>query len=192
MKDDYLWDKSGEVDPEIEHLERVMSGLRSKRTAQDMMPAFENLQRTRPRSFSKLMAIAATVAFAALALGAFAFIQRESQKQDTGSQPIAMVSPVPAETASAPPAAINAPKEQDESQPPVLGVSSTRPKRAATETRRRAVNRSLEASVHEREQAEGLMAKEQLIKALEITSSKLNFVQKKVKGNAAPPLGPSS
>ncbi|MBD0373949.1 MAG: hypothetical protein ICV60_24275 [Pyrinomonadaceae bacterium] len=190
MKDDYLWDKSGEADPEIEHLERVMSGLRSKRTAQDMMPAFEKLQRTRPRSFPRLMAIAATVAFAALALGAFAFIQREAKKQNTGGQPIVMVNPVPTETAAAP-AVIDTPK-QDEGQTPAVEVSITRPKRAAVETRRRAVNRSLEASVHEREQAEGLMAKEQLIKALEITSSKLSFVQKKVKGSAAPSLVPSS
>jgi len=191
MKDDYLWDKSGETDPEIEHLERVMSGLRSRRTAQDMMPAFEKLQRTKPRRSSTLMAIAAALAFAALALGAFAFIQRQSKRQDPGGQPVAMASPVPTETASPQPEVIYTPKQNEGQPPPTFEVSITRPKRAAIETRRRMVNRSLGASVHEREQAEGLMAKEQLIKALEITSSKLSFVQKKVKGSAAP-LGPSS
>lgn len=193
MKDDYLWDKSGEADPEIEHLERVLGSLRSRRSAEDLMPAFKNLQRTRPRNLSKLMAIAAALTFTALALGAFAFIQRESKRQETGGQPIAMVSPVPTETAgtAAEPALTNTPK-QDEEQTPAVEVSITKPKRTAIETRRRTVNRSLEATVHEREQAEGLMAKEQLIKALEITSSKLSFVQKKVKGTASATLGPSS
>lgn len=190
MKDDYLWDKSGEADPELEHLERVLGTLRSKRTAQDMMPAFEKLQRTRPRNSSKLMAIAASLAFTVLALGAFAFIQRQSEKQDVGSQPVAMVSPVPTEITVAP-AVVDTPRQDDGQLAPVE-VSITKPKRTAIEHQRRTVNRSLTASVHEREQAEGLMAKEQLIKALEITSSKLSFVQKKVKGSTAAPLGPSS
>jgi hypothetical protein len=48
--------------------------------------------------------------------------------------------------------------------------------------RRREINRSREAINNQREQAEGMMAKEQLIKALQITSSKLDAVQKKVQG----------
>jgi hypothetical protein len=192
MKDDYLWNKSGDADPEIEHLERVLGSLRSKRSAQDMMPAFKTMQRTRPRNVSKLMAIAAALAFAALALGVFAFLQRQSKKQDVGSQPVAMVSPLPAQTTVAPAeAAVIDTTKQDDTQPTPVEVFITRPRRPGLETRRRAVNRSLEATMHEREQAEGLMAKEQLIKALEITSSKLSFVQKKVKGTAAT-LGPSS
>jgi cytoskeletal protein RodZ len=192
MKDDYLWDKSGEADPEVEHLERVLGGLRSRRTAQDVMPAFQNLQRTRRRNVSMLLAIAATLAFAVLALGVFAFIQRQSQRQDTFGQPVSMVSPVPTEarSAQAEPAAGDTP-QQAGAQPSPVEVSIMRPKRSGLETRRRAANRSLETTVHEREQAEGMLAKEQLIKALQITSSKLSFVQKKVKGTAAP-LGPSS
>lgn len=191
MKDDYLWDKSGEPDTEIEHLERVLGSLRSKRSSRDLMPALEKLPRTKPRLSPTLMAIAAAIAFAVLALGAFAFIQRQSKKQDAGNA-LVMVNDGAVEPTSdnAPPANGTSEPKQENGQPAPVEVSITKLKRSAFASRRRSINRSNEALINEREQAEGLMAKEQLIKALEITSSKLNFVQKKVKGDAK--LGPSS
>ena len=45
MKDDYLWDRSGEADPEVEKLESVLGRYRHKQTA----PAFDRLAREQPR-----------------------------------------------------------------------------------------------------------------------------------------------
>jgi hypothetical protein len=58
------------------------------------------------------------------------------------------------------------------------------------ETRRRNTVRRREAFINQQEQLEGLMAKEQLLKALQITSNSLDFVQKKVQGDEK--QGPSS
>jgi hypothetical protein len=188
MKDDYLWDKTGEPDPEIQHLERVMGQLRHRLTVEDL-PAFE-IPRTQPRIFSKLLAIAAAFAFAALALGAIAALHRQSKNADTNSAPVVMVNLPPStiESGDAPVKA-DAPLEQNNQVEPAR-VSDTKPKATAVVARRRDINRSREALISEREEAEGLMAKEQLIKALVITSNKLDFVQKKVKGDER--RGPSS
>lgn len=197
MKDDYLWDKRGAPDPEIQHMERVLGQLRAKPDCQALMPALENLSRPRPRSFSKALVIAASLALAVLALGAFSIIQRQS-KQQSGNAPVAMVRPAQSEPKieNAAPANLanvaDATKQQDESAPLItVGGPAIRAKqRSQTEARRRNAVRSRETLLNEREQAEGLMAKEQLIKALQITSSKLNSVQKKVQGDER--QGPSS
>src|SRR5437879_375660 len=44
MKDDYLWDGSGEPDPEIQKLEKVLGRYRHDRPA----PSFENIVEVRP------------------------------------------------------------------------------------------------------------------------------------------------
>lgn len=190
MKDDYLWDKTGEPDPELQHLERVMGQLRHRRTAEDL-PAFE-IPRTQPRMISKVLAIAAAFAFAALALGAFAALHRQSKNVDVKGGPVVMVN-LPSsnvESSDAPIRAADAAQQQN-NQVEQVKVSDTNPKSTTVVgARRRDINRSREALISEREQAEGLMAKEQLIKALVITSNKLDFVQKKVKGDER--RGPSS
>jgi len=53
MRDDYLWDGSGEPDPEVQRLERLLSGFRSKRPTPELKP------RTR---WSAIAAAAALVA----------------------------------------------------------------------------------------------------------------------------------
>jgi hypothetical protein len=194
MKDDYLWDKTGEPDPEIQHLERVLGQLRSKRSSQDLLPALEKLPRTKPRALSTLLAIAATLAFAVLALGAFSVIQRQLKKPEAASAPVVMVNPgLPESTTALKDDTTNGAAEaqqQDIEQSMPVVAPAMNPKRSVLPARRQRPARFREAPISEREQAEGLLAKEQLIKALEITSSKLNFVQKKVKGDAK--LGPSS
>ena len=55
MRHDYLWDGSGEPDPEVQRLERLLSGFRSHRTAPELRP--------RPRRrWSAIAAAAALVA----------------------------------------------------------------------------------------------------------------------------------
>jgi len=66
MKDDYLWDKSGEPDPEIQQLEEILGTLRYR-------PRPLNLPRR--RNYIPLLAIAATVVMALLAGGLWIQIQ---------------------------------------------------------------------------------------------------------------------
>jgi hypothetical protein len=194
MKDDYLWDKSGEADPEIEHMERVLGALRGKGSAKELMPAFDALTRKRPRWSMRAMAIAASMAFALLALGTLIALQRQMRKQAARDSQVVMVNPVQ----PAPEVESTAPvKEQEEMkkqaagiEPSTVVVPKAKPERLNLDARRRFINRRREASIEAREQAEGLMAKEQLIRALEITSSKLSAVQKKVRGDRI--QGPSS
>lgn len=189
MKDDYLWDKTGEPDPEIQHLERVLGQMRHRRTAQDLPPI--EIKRMRPRLFSKTLAMAASVAFAALALGAFLVLQRQSKNQNSG--PVVMVN-LPQQTLEASDGPVKEVEATQKLEPPdkptTIKAPDSEPKLAALAVRRRSINRSREDAALEREQAAGLLAKEQLIKALQITSKNLDSVQKKVKGDNN--LGPSS
>src|SRR6266852_8501445 len=75
MDNNYLWDRSGEIDPDIQQLEETLGTLRYQ--AQPLqIPA--HLQIGRRRSFYPLMAIAATIALVAIALGLwFAFKQHQ-------------------------------------------------------------------------------------------------------------------
>lgn len=183
MKDDYLWDKTGEADPQIEHLERVLGQMRGQREApKDLMRAFDAIPRTRPRAFSKALLIAASLAFALLTLAVFASLQREARQARATA--LAMLSPVPTEQPLAP---VNNAAIKDEQRPVEVSTATSR-QRPAFASGRRGAARNPVASATER--AEGLMAKEQLLKALEITSSNLNVVQKKVQGKST--LGPSS
>jgi hypothetical protein len=59
MNDDYLWDKSGEPDPQIQQLEEILGTLRYQ-------PQPLNLPRR--RNYLALLAIAATVVMALLAV----------------------------------------------------------------------------------------------------------------------------
>ena len=72
--------------------------------------------------------------------------------------------------------------QDEDERAPATGRSEMGAKRKPLAARRPPLNRKREAPLSERQQAEGIMAKERLIKALQITSSKLDFVQKKVRG----------
>lgn len=60
MNDDYLWDKSGEPDPQIQQLEEILGTLRYQP---------KPLALPRRRNFAPLLAIAATLLIALLAGG---------------------------------------------------------------------------------------------------------------------------
>jgi hypothetical protein len=66
MNEDYLWDKTGEPDPEIERLERVMGTLRY-RPRKFELPV--EPQARNSRTWMSLVAIAAGIAIAVVAAG---------------------------------------------------------------------------------------------------------------------------
>jgi negative regulator of sigma E activity len=82
MNDDYLWDKSGEPDPQIQQLEEILGTLRYQ-------PQPLNLPRR--RNYLALLAIAATVVMALLAGALWTQIQR----QEASIPEIAIVEPAP-------------------------------------------------------------------------------------------------
>jgi hypothetical protein len=190
MKDDYLWNRAGEADPEIEHLERVLGQLRHQRTGADILPAVDIKPRAKPARFSKMLLLAASFAFVALALTAYTVYRQTRNRADVNAA-VVMVTPVTPVTPIEPGGTATGAADEPEpkTQEPKVNVSETR-KPNTTAVRPRNLNRSREQFFDERERAEGLMAKEQLIKALEITSSKLNSVQRKVQGDKR--QGPTS
>jgi len=66
MNDDYLWDKSGEPDPQIQQLEEILGTLRYQPKPLQLP---EELPTSRRRNYFPWLAIAATVAIALLAAG---------------------------------------------------------------------------------------------------------------------------
>ena len=69
MNDDYLWDKSGEPDPQIQELEEILAPLRYQ-------PKPLQLPTNVRRNYFRLLAIAATVLIALLAAGAWLKIRK--------------------------------------------------------------------------------------------------------------------
>src|SRR5438552_6407695 len=75
MDNNYLWDRSGKIDPDIQQLEETLGTL-GYQPQPLRIPT--SLQIARRRSFYPLMAIAATIALVAIALGLwFAFKQHQ-------------------------------------------------------------------------------------------------------------------
>src|SRR5438309_251604 len=75
MENNYLWDRSGEVDVEIEKLENLLSTMRYQPRPLEIPLGF----RAHRRNFSPALAIAAAIALVAIALGIWLhFNQRQA------------------------------------------------------------------------------------------------------------------
>ena len=71
MKEDYLWDKSGEPDPEIQELEQILAPLRYQPTPLE-------LPVVRRRNYFVPLAIAATLLVALLAGGLWMHVRKQT------------------------------------------------------------------------------------------------------------------
>lgn len=71
MNDDYLWDRSGEPDPEIQQLEEILGTLRYQPKPLKLAPLAPR------RNYFPLLAIAATLAITLLASGLWLLLPRE-------------------------------------------------------------------------------------------------------------------
>ena len=187
MSDDYLWDRSGEPDPEIARLESTLGKLRHQPKAL-VLPAV-----ARPRrSFFPALAAAAVVLLV-LASGLWLALQR-SIDEETNSPRLSIARPVPYLLAGmkepALPASPALAASPDGEQTELL--SSSQPARKGTPRRvvkeRQGISYPVVARQgpnrrDDRALREGEMAKEKLMLALRFASSKLNLVQKKVQVN---------
>jgi hypothetical protein len=175
MNDNYLWDRSGEPDPEVQELEEILGALRYQpRPLQ--LPA--DLRIGKRRTFVPAVAIAAAVAICALMLALwFHFNPRGSATNEVKSAP--QKETVPQQPQDRPNETIVV-KDQKQSPAPRHSepnrrlVGNLKPNRIRHETR--------EPGLTPQELAE----KEQLLLALRMVSAKLNLAQRKTLGAPQP------
>jgi hypothetical protein len=198
MNEDYLWDKSGEPDPEIEQLEKTLGSLRFKRPAEPL-PLPATPQRWSFRlSFSPALAVAAALLILLLAAGVWLSMRRSSsvEGQDTiatGTAPTEEKRVEPNVSGPRPPIGPENPgdprtvigeNKPETPQPDRVAPRKNLPRRFSGERVMTARHRESNISPRREQLArEGEQAKAQLIMALHIASDKLNTVQKKIQTN---------
>ena len=178
MDNNYLWDRSGEIDPDIQQLEETLGTLRYQ---PQPLQIPSSLQIGRSRTFYPLMAIAATIALVAIALGLwFAFKQRQTAPSvavKQNEQP----APKPIEK--------QLPPQNDQPQPAVVSVGVKPP---VNRQRHREPTRMLQAGYRVRPPAPPELTaaehaeREQVLVALRLVSFKLNVAQRRTQGLPAP------
>jgi len=159
MNDDYLWDKTGQPDPQIKQLEEILGTLRYQPKP---LAIPDDLRVPQRRNYFPLLVIAASLLLAILAGGIWL---RVRSPIETPNQQAKIAEPA-------------APKPIETPKPPV-NKSAVNPAPVVASSHRRR-NRSA-SSAAEREEA--LMAKEQLMVALRLTTQKLHLVHTKTQPN---------
>lgn len=196
MNEDYLWDKTGEPDPEIEQLEKTLSSLRFKRPAEPLPLPVVMPRNTFRLSFSPVLAVAASLLILILAGGVWLGLRRNGSTE--GRNAIANVSTPPVEkqietvvSGPRPPIGPDSPGDPrattasaHKTNPASIDKADVRkrlPQRFSATRREMARRRESNLSPRREQLArEGEQAKAQLIMALHIASDKLSAVQKKI------------
>jgi hypothetical protein len=174
MKDDYLWDRRGQPDQEIQQLEEILSELRYQ-PRQLEIPA--ELKIGGNRFYSSRYAIAAAVAMIVFGVGAWMAIQKQSTQvvvtpEKSNPAPVMTVTPEsPKQTVAVVPI-----EEKRVTTPRTVRV---KPRRSRTTTT---------PQLSSEEMAEAVAAKDRLMMALRLASSKLNYAQKKTQGSSPAPV----
>jgi len=164
MKEDYLWDKTGEPDPEIKQLEEILGTLRYQPKPLEI-PDQVIIPR-RQRSYFPVLAIAASILLALLAAGVWLRVRTERNAESQ----TAVVTPTVNEKTAEPERVVknsSAPASEQVSQgrlPPLPRNKYHKQPPALTGS----------------EREEALAAKQQLMIALRLTSEKLNLVHRKM------------
>ena len=158
MNDDYLWDKSGEPDPEIKKLEEILGTLRYQPQPLEL-PG--DLRVGHKRNYYPLVAIAATIILALLATAIWLRVRTENVPQ--------------LQQANAP--VIPPPPRKEE---PDRNVT---PEKTPAPEKHLAVNhpprKPYVSALKKREREEALVAKEQVMLALRLASEKLNMAHRR-------------
>lgn len=152
MKDDYLWDKTGQPDPEIQKLEEILGTLRYQ-------PRPLELPVPRRRSYFPLLAIAASVLLALLAAGVWLRVRNQSAPQPQEAKVVSTPSPV------------------EEKKPEQIVPKVVPQEVIAVNHKHR--HRPAPTALSKREREEALLAKQQLMMALRLTTEKLSLVHRK-------------
>jgi hypothetical protein len=187
MNNDYLWDRTGEPDAEIQRLEEILGTLRYE-SRQLAIPA--QLRPERRRMFFPPLAIAAAIAMMVVAAGLWFALSRQKvaqpseaktvpagQKLNDKQTPGAIPNGSPIEQLTRNPnshtAIVTAPRHR-----PSRNVLASNPRK------RRGVTASASGmTAEERDQAEA--AKDKLMLALRVATTKLSLAQRKAQGTPA-------
>jgi LysM repeat protein len=155
MNDDYLWNKTGQPDPEIQQLEEILGTLRYQPKPL-VIP--DDVRVPRRRNYFPLLAIAASIL---LAIVAGSIWLRTRSRTEAPKQQAHVETPTPKR--SEPP---QQPQNKSAVNPPILAVNRIHRKRSVSSP-----------------SEEALMAKEQLMLALRITTEKLSLVHTRTQPN---------
>jgi hypothetical protein len=162
MNDDYLWDKTGDPDPQVQQLEEILGTLRYQPKPLQLP---EELPLPQRQTYFPWLAVAAAVLLAILAGG----IWLSTRSRNDAPERRATVSPSPAIEEKSPLPTVReskTPEQKPDSRKEVIATNRHRP-RISTPV------------LSKREREEALMAKEQVMLALRLTTEKLSLVHKK-------------
>jgi hypothetical protein len=182
MNDDYLWDRTGEPDPEIQRLEQILGTLRYQPRPLEL-PA--QVRTGHPRTFFSRIAIAAAVATMMVGGAAWLLRHKQNASLDRGS-----ASNVPAvEILRAVPENVVAPAKDEFTQSRIVnGTLEKKRKQSGISKRLLAGNQQSRpftpsgTELTASDWAEAQAAKQQLLLALRVASAKLSLAQKKAQG----------
>jgi len=161
MNDDYLWDKTGQPDPQIQQLEEILGTLRYQPKPLEIP---EDLRVPQKRNYFPLLAIAASLLLALLAGGIWLRVRSANEAPPRQAR---------VETPT--------PKPEEKTPQPPVNKSVVNPSPVLATNRRR--NKPAPPVLPAREREEALMAKEQLMLALRVTTQKLHLVHTKTQPN---------
>jgi hypothetical protein len=169
MNEEYLWDKSGEPDPEIQQLEEVLGSLKYQPRPLEIP---RNLVVLRRRRYSPYLAIAASLIFALLAAGFWLMRLRDQNERPVNEAKVEQPKATPE----------NKIQRQDE----IPGIEKKEPVVAFNQPPRhkRVTRRNVSTRITREEREEALAAKQQLLLALRVASKKLNLAQKTLSPSA--------
>jgi hypothetical protein len=181
MNNDYLWDRTGEPDAEVQELEEVLGTLRFQPRPFEL-PV--NAQSTPRRRIFPALAIAAMIALMVLAAGVWLRVQRQRRPQPGE---IAKTGKESDHDKAVPIAAPPRPGTRDESNRLPRDqeiVIATLPSRAPVRIRNARHTNKIKPSVPHDEMspseiAEAEVARDQLMLALRVVSAKLSLAQRK-------------
>ena len=184
MKDNYLWDRSGEVDAEIEELENLLGTLRYQPRPLEI-PA--GLQVGRRRTFFPALAIAAAIALVAAGLGLWLNLNRRPAQENEVKRTTEtdQKRTVERQSENEPDKRVANASAIEQVPPKVKRVSSadTRNLFASNKTHRHRME-----TARSQLTPEEIAEREQVLTALRLVSAKLNLAQRRTQG--APSLNP--
>jgi hypothetical protein len=180
MNEKYLWDKSGEPDPEIQQLEQILGTLRYQPRPLELPIETQPARRNRHLPF---LAIAASLVLALLT-GIFWLTLRNRNAAPENEARRNAPSIPPSSPVSSPGDKQAVASNHEEKKNLVNSPHSPNRRRETIPLDARGRHSSQVSTLNKHEREQALEAKEQLMVALRLASEKLNLAQRKAQGPA--------